>query len=84
MLMEPPSSHVLGPIFLNILRYTDLPEAAALVAPRRLSFYGRMPEAFDYTRHVYALYGKADHLFLAMNIEAVLEGRYDHNFTSGH
>lgn len=83
MLIDPPSSHVQGPIFLNILRHTDLPEAAALLAPRRLNFYARVPAAYDYTRHVYALYGKPDHLFLSMNIEGVLEGRYDHNYTPG-
>lgn len=83
MLIDPPSSHVEGPIFLNILRHTDLPEAAALLAPRRLNFYGRMPPAFEYTKHVYELYGKPDHLFLAMNIEYVLAGRYDHSFSSG-
>ena len=58
-----------------------LPEAAALLAPRRLNFYARIPPAFDYTRHVYSLHGKPD--FLATQIEAVLEGRYDHNFDSG-
>jgi cephalosporin-C deacetylase-like acetyl esterase len=83
MLIDPPASHVEGPIFLNVLRYTDLPEAAALLAPRRLNFYSRMPAGFDYTRHVYSLLGIPEHVFVAMNIEAVLEGRYDHNFTSG-
>lgn len=83
MLIDPPSSHVEGPIFLNVLRYTDLPEAAALVAPRRLIFYGRVPQAYEYTRRIYALYGKPDHLFLSMHIGGVVEGRYDHNFASG-
>jgi hypothetical protein len=83
MLIDPPSTHVDGPIFLNILRHTDLPEAAALLAPRRLNFYGRMPAAYEYTKHVYDLYGKPDHVFLAMNLEYVLAGRYDHSFSSG-
>jgi hypothetical protein len=83
MLIEPPSSHAEGPIFLNVMRHTDLPEAAALLAPRRLNFYGRMPPAYDYTRHVYALHGKADHVFVAMNLEFVLAGRYDHSVSSG-
>ena len=60
VLIDPPSTHADGPIFLNVLRYTDLPEAAALFAPRRLTFYGHMPEAFEYTRHVWGLYGKPD------------------------
>lgn len=83
MLMEPPASHRDGPIFLNIMRHTDLPEAAALLAPRRLNFYSQMPPAFDYTKHVYQLYGKPDHLFVARNIEFVLAGRYDHGMASG-
>jgi cephalosporin-C deacetylase-like acetyl esterase len=83
MLIDPPTSHVEGPHFLNVLRLTDLPEAAALLAPRRLNFYRRMPSAFEYTRQVYGLHGARDHVFLAMQIEAVLEGRYDHNFASG-
>lgn len=57
VLIDPPSTHAQGPILLNILRYTDLPEAAALFAPRRLTFYGHMPPAFDYTRHIWTLYG---------------------------
>lgn len=60
VLIDPPSTHAEGPIFLNVLRYTDLPEAAALFAPRRLTFYGHMPAAFEYTKHVWRLYGKAD------------------------
>ena len=81
MMMDPPESHVTGPVFLNVLRYTDLPEAAALLAPRPLSFYARMPAAYEYTRHVYKLYGK--NLFRGMSIQGVLNGRYDHNFGSG-
>ena len=82
-MIDAPSSHTQGPIFLNILRHTDLPDAAALLAPRRLNFYGYMPPAYEYTRSVYALHGKPNHLFLGMNIGSVLEGRYDHNFASG-
>jgi cephalosporin-C deacetylase-like acetyl esterase len=84
ILSNPPDTHASGPIFLNILRYTDLPEAAALLAPRRLNFYGRMPPAFDYTRHVYELYGKPDYLFRAASLDAVLEGRYHHGFAAGY
>jgi len=83
LLIDAPSSHVEGPTFLNVMRYTDLPEAAALLAPRRLNFYGRMPAAYEYTRRIYALHGKPGHVFLAMHIHAVLEGRYDHDFSAG-
>ena len=83
MLMEPPTTHAVGPIFLDILRYTDLPEAAALIAPSHLTFFARVPREFDYTRHVYTLYGKPGNFFRAMDIHQVLEGRYDHNFAPG-
>lgn len=83
MLVDPPSSHRHGPIFLNILRHTDLPEAAALLAPRRLIFYGNMAPAYEYTKHVYSLLGVPDHLSVAMNIEYVLTGRYNHDMASG-
>jgi cephalosporin-C deacetylase-like acetyl esterase len=80
---NPPESHREGPLFLNILRHTDLPEAAALLAPRRLTFYGHVPPAFEYTRHVYSLLGKPDHVFLSMDVGAAVSGRYNHNFSSG-
>ncbi|MFN0168188.1 MAG: acetylxylan esterase [Bryobacteraceae bacterium] len=73
LLFDPPSSHTEGPIFLNVLRYTDLPEVAARLAPRRVSFYARIPPA----------YGSQPHYFRAMNLHMVLEGRYDHRFASG-
>lgn len=83
ILIDPPESHDQGPIFLNIMRYTDLPEAAALLAPRPLVFYRRVPAAFEYTRGVYNLYGKEAHFFRSMHIHGVIEGRYDHAFSSG-
>ncbi|MEZ5354929.1 MAG: hypothetical protein R2762_20020, partial [Bryobacteraceae bacterium] len=82
-LIDPPESHLHGPVFLNVMRHTDLPEAAALLAPRRLNFYARMPAAYELTRRLYALQGKPDHVFLTMQIEGVLEGRYDHGYASG-
>jgi hypothetical protein len=84
MVIDPPASHTAGPLFLNVLRHTDLPEAAALLAPRRLNFYARIPPAYEYTRQIYKLAGAPGHVYLAMNIEAVLEGRYDYGFASGY
>jgi pimeloyl-ACP methyl ester carboxylesterase len=73
MLLDPPVSHRQGPIFLNVLRHWDLPEAAARLAPRPLIFYGHRPEAYNKVpSHV------------AMSIEPVLRGRFDHNFTAGY
>ncbi len=73
VLLDPPVSHRQGPIFLNVLRYTDLPEAAGLLAPRRLIFYGSMPEAY-----------RQAHGITTMGLEPVARGRYDHNFSSGY
>jgi len=84
ILIDPPVSHIEGPVFLNVLRYTDLPEAAALMAPRRLNFYARIPDAYAATRHVYQLYGEPDRLFRTMSLHGPLEGRYDHNFGAGN
>jgi hypothetical protein len=80
MLIDPPVSHHGGPIFLNVLRFTDLPEAAALLAPRRLTFFGQMPEGFQVTRRLYALSGAEDHVALTMSVENALNGRFGHNF----
>ena len=83
ILIDPPSTHVDGPTFLNVLRYTDLPEAAALMAPRRVTFYSRVPEAYKATQGVFALYGKADRFALTMSLEGALNGRFDHRYSSG-
>ncbi len=72
MLLDPPVSHTQGPIFLNVLRYTDLPEAASLIAPRPLVFYGRIPREYEHLKPR-----------LAMSVEPVVRGRYDHNFAAG-
>jgi cephalosporin-C deacetylase-like acetyl esterase len=84
VLLEPPTSHRQGPIFLNILRYTDLPEAAGLLAPRRLIFFGRIPEAFLPTKTIYRLLDKPENISLTMSLKAVVQGRYDHSFSSGY
>jgi pimeloyl-ACP methyl ester carboxylesterase len=73
MLLDPPSSHRQGPIFLDVLRYLDLPEAAARLAPRPLIFYGHRPDA----------YAKVSSS-LTMSIEPALRGRFDHNFSAGY
>lgn len=75
ILSAPPASHQEGPIFLNVLRFTDLPEAAALTAPRRLLFFNHMPEAYRTAERVFTLYGKRDHIRLTMNIDAAMNGR---------
>ena len=83
ILLNAPTTHLEGPIFLDILRHTDLPEAAALLAPRRLTFYGKAPRAYSTTQGVYSLYGKSAHMALSMSIEGALNGRFGHDYASG-
>lgn len=56
---DPPESHWTGPAFLNVLRYTDIPEVAALLMPRELVSLTRWPAAFGITRAVAALHGSS-------------------------
>ena len=60
ILAQPPASHWRGPALLNVLRVTDLPEAAAAFAPRRLTFVGQIPHGFELTRRVFRLLGQAN------------------------
>jgi cephalosporin-C deacetylase-like acetyl esterase len=84
VLLEPPTSHQQGPVFLNILRYADLPEVAALLAPRRLIFFGKIPDAYQATQRIYRLLSKPENVSLTMSLKAVVDQRYDHNFSSGY
>ena len=83
MLINPPATHRDGPVLLNVSRYSDLPEIAGLLAPRRLTFYGHIPEAYEFTRQIFTLTGKRDHVSLTMSIRAALNGVHNHNFSSG-
>jgi len=58
VLDDPPASHWQRPALLNVLRVTDLPEAAAALAPRRLTFVTEPPAPFEFTRSVYQLRGE--------------------------
>jgi len=59
ILDNPPSSHWQGPALLNVLRITDLPEVAGLLAPREIVSLTPLPGAYRYTRSIYQLYGKS-------------------------
>jgi cephalosporin-C deacetylase-like acetyl esterase len=52
-LVNPPSSHRDGPIFLNVLRVLDIPEALGMLAPRALRIYTQKSEMFDATASIY-------------------------------
>lgn len=57
ILDDPPYSHWQGPAILNALRFTDLAEVAAMVAPRELVTLSPLPDAWRMTSAVYALHG---------------------------
>jgi hypothetical protein len=57
ILEDPPYSHWQGPAMLNALRFTDLPEVAALIAPREIVSLGQLPKEYGLTSAVYALHG---------------------------
>jgi cephalosporin-C deacetylase-like acetyl esterase len=57
MVVDPPSSHREGPIFLNVLRVIDIPEALGLLAPRPLTIWSAQPAAFEATLSLYEVAG---------------------------
>ncbi|MFL5240638.1 MAG: alpha/beta hydrolase family protein [Gemmataceae bacterium] len=58
VIIDPPTSHRDGPIFLNVLRVLDIPEALGLLAPDvSLTLVGAKDKAFDRTEQLYKLAG---------------------------
>jgi hypothetical protein len=56
-ILDPPLSHRDGPIFLNILKVLDIPDALGLLAPRPLTLINANDPAFDRTAEIYNLGG---------------------------
>jgi hypothetical protein len=61
-IIDPPTSHKDGPIFLNVLRVLDIPHALGMLAPRKLTLVGAKDKAFDKTVEIYKRAGAADKL----------------------
>lgn len=57
VLRNPLVSHLDGPAIPTILRDTDIPEIASLLAPRRLTILSHCKESFEFTQSIYALNG---------------------------
>src|SRR5207245_3463935 len=53
VIVDPPKSHMEGPIFLNVLRVLDIPEALGLLAPRPLTLVNAKDKVFDRTAEIY-------------------------------
>jgi hypothetical protein len=62
VVIDPPKSHREGPIFLNVLRVLDIPEALGLLAPRKLTLINAKDKAFDRTVQIYKLAGAEKNL----------------------
>jgi dienelactone hydrolase len=62
VIVDPPTSHVQGPYFLNVLRVLDTPEALGMLAPTKLTLINAKDAAFDRTAEIYELAGAADKL----------------------
>jgi hypothetical protein len=61
IVIDPPTSHKDGPIFLNVLRVLDIPEALGLLAPNvNLTLINAKDKAFDRTAQLYKLAGAED------------------------
>jgi len=73
ILDDPPASHWQGPALLNVLRHTDLPEVAGMLAPRELVSLTPLPEGFAYTRSIYRLHGKAGSIRQAASLGEALK-----------
>jgi len=57
ILDDPPASHWQGPALLGVLRFTDLAEVAAMIAPREIVSLTPLPQSFRFTEGVYGLHG---------------------------
>jgi dienelactone hydrolase len=63
VITDPPSSHKDGPIFLNVLRVLDIPEALGLLAPDvKLTIVGGNDKAWERTAQLYKLAGVPEKL----------------------
>jgi dienelactone hydrolase len=62
VIIDPLKSHRDGPIFLNVLRVLDIPDALGLLAPRKLTLINAKDKAFDRTAEIYRLAGAAGQL----------------------
>jgi hypothetical protein len=71
---DPPATHRRGPALLNVLRITDIPEAAAALAPRELVFIdNQVPHAFQWTRSIYDLHEHPSAISTAGSVPEALE-----------
>jgi cephalosporin-C deacetylase-like acetyl esterase len=73
VLDHPPTTHWNGPPLLNVLRVTDIPEAAALFAPHRLVLLQPAGNGLAHTAALYQLTGHANQFQKARSLPAALK-----------
>ena len=74
ILRDPSATHRRGPALLNVLRITDIPEAAAVLAPRKLVFLGdEVPAPFQLTTTIYGLHNAAKQIKACGSLPEALE-----------
>jgi hypothetical protein len=69
---DPPASYWQSPPFLNVLRITDIPELAGVLAPREIVFLGSMPAEFSLTRAIYGRIGAKGGIGIAPSLRRAL------------
>jgi hypothetical protein len=73
ILDDPPASHWQEPALLNVLRITDLPEVAGMIAPREIVSLTPLPDAYRYTAAIYGLHGKSKSIRQAASLGEALK-----------
>lgn len=71
VLVDPPVTHENPDTaqFLGILRVGDLPQNLALAYPRPITFIGKLPQEYEWTRQVYEKLGAGDRFKVIPNIQ---------------
>jgi len=59
-----------GPEFLGVLKVGDLPHNLALAFPRKITFVGKLPEAYQWTRQCYETCGAGDRVRTISGMQA--------------
>jgi dienelactone hydrolase len=64
VLADPPATHEdpSTPEYLGVLRVGDLPHNLALAYPRPITFVGKVPESYEWTRQLYEKLGAGDRI----------------------
>jgi hypothetical protein len=60
VLIDPPAGHRQGPIFLNVLRFMDIPDALGLLAPRPVTLINARDPGYERTAQYYRAAGAGE------------------------